>query len=169
MLSLTEVFNDPDLVFRYHATWTSSDFIRRDLDTYFHDTEIPPRGPLSISHSPAGGAWVFSKKCEGIGIDVESKQRIKKETVERISIDAEVSMAPKHSSVWTGKEAVFKSLWPQNSDVVVSMIFLKSWKANSDFWTFEADLRNKPILGLGIYFEINDMAIACFQRESFFK
>lgn len=165
MLALIEALNDPLLVFRHDQLWTDGNSIRKDINDFFQGINVPPRGQLSISHSPSGGAWVYSKKGEAIGIDVESKQRIQKRTVARVSSELELQEAPQPAYIWTGKEAVFKSLWPNNSNLVISHIRLKNWSYQFDIWRFEAELNGQILPGLGACFEINDMALACFLRD----
>ncbi|MGE3974151.1 MAG: 4'-phosphopantetheinyl transferase superfamily protein [Bdellovibrionales bacterium] len=169
---LRTLFQDPHLLLRFHSDWKEGVSIRVDLAQHFLEAlepSSPPlttTGKLSLSHSAHGGAWIYSETAMGIGVDLESQNRLKPETIERISSASERDSAPNLSYIWTGKEAVFKSLYPDNQNTVLSHITLADWQSRSlDLWTFHAFLHGKPLNGLGCAFDFDKISFSCFIRR----
>ncbi len=61
---------------------------------------------ISISHCPEFGCFVISSKP--VGLDVERLDRLKKEIIQRVCTEKELSEAPEPQLLWSAKEAVFK-------------------------------------------------------------
>jgi hypothetical protein len=178
--NLCELFSDPDFKMRAHTNWSNGKVIRDDIGVCFENLgsegkrkwdllASPPRlspGLLSLSHSPLGGVWAYSEHCAGIGVDAESRNRVKNEAVARVSKTAEVLSCPEASLLWTGKEAVFKALWPSNNGLLISQIELSKWQRRvENVWQFEGSLGNQPLKGVGAALFIGDLAISCFIRD----
>lgn len=108
-------------------------FFTQEVPVCFQDSFF------SISHSKNLGGYALAH--QPIGFDIELTQRIKKETVIRISKELEHLQAPHLSFLWCAKEAAFKALrsfqqpatmsqleivWSKESDSQIDIFLLKN-------------------------------------------
>lgn len=91
---------------------------------------------VSVSHSKSMGVFAIGKgPC---GVDVESKSRIRKALVERVSSREDVKNALEFPYLWTAKESAFKLLSPiHHSLKVLSEISKIHWQREGEGgWDF---------------------------------
>ncbi len=91
-----------------------------------------PLSDSSISHCPSLGGFVFAQQGKQnifqIGFDVEETARISDAAARRIcQTAAEFELAPSSASLWTAKEAAYKSLKGPSQPATVSEVTLTSW------------------------------------------
>jgi phosphopantetheinyl transferase (holo-ACP synthase) len=91
-----------------------------------------PLSDSSISHCHSMGGFAFAQYDVNhifqIGIDVEEISRVKTETARRVcGSDEEFQMAPSSASLWTAKEAAYKSLKGPNQPQAMSELELIQW------------------------------------------
>ncbi len=93
---------------------------------------VPPHLPsrsLSLSHCFGLGGMIISESAQpSISFDLEQKNRIKAKTVAYISQEEELSQAPNPATLWSAKEAVFKSLNKFVIQAYMKQIIIFSWK-----------------------------------------
>lgn len=92
-----------------------------------------PFSDSSISHCPGMGGFAFTQFDANhvlqIGFDIEEIERIKPEIAKRIcQTAAEFENSPSPASLWTAKEAAFKSLKGSKQPPVVSRLELTNWQ-----------------------------------------
>ncbi|MBE8221231.1 MAG: 4'-phosphopantetheinyl transferase superfamily protein [Bdellovibrionales bacterium] len=84
----------------------------------------------SISHCKSYGVFACSPRgaCDNqfIGVDLELSSRVTKEIINRVSTQVEVFDAPSAENLWTAKEASFKSL-TENKTQVLNDLIIHSW------------------------------------------
>lgn len=102
-----------------------------------------PFSDSSISHCPSMGGFAFttfdSNHVVQIGFDIEEIERVRTETARRIcDSPQEFEAAPSAASLWTAKEAAFKSLKGPKQPLVISALKLSNWQTvNSQIETVE--------------------------------
>ncbi len=96
---------------------------------------------LSISHNSQLGGFVISD-C-AVGFDIEDRNRITKNLIQRVSSEDEIRQAPFASALWGAKESAWKAL-QQSSHTnfkpkVISEVQITNWKViqASQIETFE--------------------------------
>ncbi|MEZ0392731.1 MAG: 4'-phosphopantetheinyl transferase superfamily protein [Pseudobdellovibrionaceae bacterium] len=92
-----------------------------------------PFSDSSISHCLTLGGFVFtqfdSDHVIQIGFDLEEDSRVTTEVARRVCLtEDEFQRAPSAASLWSAKEAAFKSLKGPKQPLVVSEIELTDWK-----------------------------------------
>jgi hypothetical protein len=103
-----------------HGAWTSDLAVRPLLQT----------AAVSISHCPGRMGFAFSRNFQSLGFDVERISRLKRPTIERVSLKEEIKDAPQVEGLWVAKEATFKALSNYDSrfsDLTLSQIKIQSW------------------------------------------
>lgn len=96
------------------------------------DLKYPPylsKGSISISHCPGLRGFVFSTDADGIGLDMELTERVKRSAVSFLSNQEEIRCMPNASYLWVAKEACFKCLYPNAP--LISRITITDWKVTS--------------------------------------
>ena len=78
-------------------------------------------GFLSISHCFDVGGFAYSTGLP-LGFDVEITSRVTNSIINRVASPQELKSAPSAASLWTAKEAIFKSLRTFKQPQVVSQI-----------------------------------------------
>jgi phosphopantetheinyl transferase (holo-ACP synthase) len=102
-----------------------------------------PFSDSSISHCRSMGGFAFtsfdSDHVAQIGFDIEEDVRVRIETAKRIcNTSEEFDRAPSPASLWTAKEAAFKSLKGPKQPLIVSTLELTNWQTpSSQFETVE--------------------------------
>ena len=151
----------PELKLRWSAEWKTSVAIRESIETFFakqglSTREISKSPPeisgfsLSISHSPVGGVWAAVALPQKIGVDLEKQSRVTEPIVRRVSEDHEIQDSPEPSFLWSAKEAVFKSCWPENQGIPLSKAVIDSWQSiGQSQFRFTARWKGHPLLGRG--------------------
>lgn len=108
---------------------TLSDWRHEDFRT-LHELDQPPRPfnySISISHTRDFGGWIAVPRPAQIGWDIELKDRIRPDLVERVCDTEDISMAPEAGFLWCAKEAFFKSLEDDQPDVL-TVLNIGEWK-----------------------------------------
>lgn len=85
----------------------------------------------SIAHSKFYGIFVCSPKGgddnQFVGVDLEISNRVTEEIIKRVATPVEVFDAPSAAHLWAAKEASFKSL-TNNKTQLISDLLIHSWK-----------------------------------------
>lgn len=115
---------------------------------------------VSISHTLDGGGWMAIRRPLQVGWDVEMKERIRLNIVERVSSLEEVNAAPAPALLWCAKEAFYKALEDEQPGTVVQL-HISSWQAvDESVWTWEGV---GPRNGQGVAVEFDRWIMAgCF-------
>lgn len=88
------------------------------------------RGMFSVSHCPLMGGFILQEKRilgQGIGLDLESIERVAPEVVVRISSENELRESPDPSSLWVAKESLFKALPESIQPRILSQLRISRW------------------------------------------
>lgn len=99
-----------------------------------------PLSDSSIAHCKDWGGFIFSpydsEPVIRLGFDMELDSRVSAETAMRVcASNEEFSRAPSPASLWTAKEAAFKSLKGPQQPPVLSYLELGQWQFHSQFET----------------------------------
>jgi 4'-phosphopantetheinyl transferase EntD len=86
-----------------------------------------PEWNISVSHTLDIGGWVAVPRLYSVGFDIEMRQRLKREVLERIASPAEIAAAPDPVFLWAAKEACFKALAGQGQPAAISDIAIQGW------------------------------------------
>lgn len=120
---------------------------------------------ISISHSKEVGGFVIVKSNKTIGFDIEARNRIRIEHVQRVSEPSEIAQMPHPAVLWSAKEAAFKSLLHQDQPLVITDIEIGKW-AQPQAMLFTCELtrvKNNSVSGIkGIAAEFQDQVFAFF-------
>ncbi len=98
----------------------------------------------SISHCPGMGGFIATSRKPGetlqLGFDIEETDRVTAAIARRVcQQEDEFQKAPSPASLWSAKEAAFKSLKGPRQPAVVSEIVIGNWqKIDSQFETVSA-------------------------------
>jgi 4'-phosphopantetheinyl transferase EntD len=102
------------------------------------DLRQPPRPAkfsVSISHTQGFGAWIACARPQRIGLDIESRARIKREIVARVSTPSELAAAPRFEYLWCAKEAYFKAM-ENDQPATISHLEVSGWRERDGLFTF---------------------------------
>ncbi len=129
-----------------------------------------PLSDSSISHCQSMGGFVFAQQeinqIFQIGFDIEEFSRIKPQVARRIcQSDQEFEEAPSPASLWTAKEAAFKSLKGPHQPATVSELELAAWtQIDSQTETVKIKYPKKYSLhsALGLIIKKNEFSLAFF-------
>lgn len=84
----------------------------------------------SLSHCKSYGVFVCSPRGNNdnqlVGVDLEISNRVTKEIISRVSTPVEIFEAPSAAHLWTAKEASFKSL-TNNKTQLINDVLIHSW------------------------------------------
>lgn len=90
-----------------------------------------PLAKVSLSHCKDYGVFICSPKLindkQDIGVDLEVSTRVSTGIINKISSPVEIFEAPSPAHLWTAKEASFKAVTP-NSTQIIGDIHIHSWK-----------------------------------------
>ena len=137
------------------------------------------RFSISISHCPTVGGFALSEEINfTLGLDLEVPERVRRETVARVSIDAELAAAPTPAHLWVAKEAAFKSLRGPHQPTTMSGLEIRASRqgphnaqtkgsaetlGNLRPWGYEVLLGNgHKLAGKGLVFEVSGVLAAIF-------
>ena len=131
----------------------------------------PPQIPfasVSLSHCAVIGGFIISPSFQAsIGFDLEQFGRAKKKIVLRIANKNELNQSPSPSTLWSAKEAAYKSLYPFQPHTYIKKIFIFDWqsilydyynnqgvsvgmnKAPVEIYNYQFKIENKNIEGKG--------------------
>lgn len=109
----------------------------------------------------------FTNDNQFIGIDLELKDRVNKEVINKVSAPVEVFDAPLFVHLWTAKEASFKTL-VNTKDQLISDINIHSWlalpekKSGAKIWQYQFTniQKNKKYTGTGWVIDLNGYSLA---------
>ncbi len=92
-----------------------------------------PFSDSSISHCQSMGGFAFTKFDSDhviqIGFDIEEIDRVRPEVARRICVtEREFTAAPSPASLWTAKEAAFKSLKGPKQPLIVADLEVTNWQ-----------------------------------------
>lgn len=127
---------------------------RTDLADLSRPPELAGFG-VSISHSPLLGGYLISERAR-IGLDIEEKNRLRRDIVARVCSQDEIAAAPHWSFLWSAKEAAYKALPRDRQPPVISEISVLHWRTVGDgAWRYEAALSAglSKTLGVGLIFD----------------
>lgn len=134
----------PHLEVVLRPTWGSENLSYRDEihgELKKKMAKAYPFSDSSISHCRSMGGFAFtvydSNHVIGLGFDLEEDSRVTPEIAQRVcKKEDEFSNAPSAASLWSAKEAAFKSLKGPKQPKVVSEIEITGWqKVDSQFET----------------------------------
>lgn len=130
----------PDLLIRVSSDWSSrSENYRQKIRSSLshetgedcHSLTGPPklRGyHASIAHCPIAGGYVAQKRpAYKIGFDLEDRERLTRQLIERVSTPEEIAQAPAHETLWVAKEAAFKCLAADLGIKTIAELVIKDW------------------------------------------
>jgi 4'-phosphopantetheinyl transferase EntD len=155
-------------LFQFSEEWTDSDKLRAEMmtvDIPVDWSSSPPKvnqGAVSLTHSPVGGAIVYSVFSESLGIDVEDSIRLHSKLVERVSSKSELSDVPNIKYLWTAKEAAFKALSTYGI-TTLSDVQIFNWQKDDLHWSFSASSTLKsspPLIGKVVDISPRILAVA---------
>lgn len=155
------------------------DFLKNEKEFVFEDAldlrNVPQKIGIngknyysSLSHTDEIGVFAFDSSP--IGVDFENLEKIKKETVARVSQKMEMALNPNFQLIWSIKEAAFKAIpflvQPKTaSDIKVERIeSVPATKGNqAQVCLFSASMKKAPYIklnGLCLFNKDNQLAIA---------
>jgi 4'-phosphopantetheinyl transferase EntD len=108
------------------------------------DLKRPPRPAkfsVSVSHTKGFGAWIACARPKRVGLDVENRDRIKREIVERVSAPFELKAAPRFEYLWCAKEACFKAM-ESDQPAAISQLEIANWNGKNGLFTFTGGKTN---------------------------
>ena len=125
-----------------------------------------PGIPISLSHCPLMGGFVFSvgEETAGLGLDIEQDDRVGAELVARIAGKRECEESPRPSLLWVAKEAALKGL---PAPLTLSRISIFDWcpLPSAAGYSFSFRQRERPSVGQGIAFQLGNLAVGCTKME----